>query len=96
MVSAWHLGRNIYQLFKLAEPAGISLKIAYHRKVYLLTIEPTLEPYVKKKYKKYKHTKGEIKLTTEPCANCGNIVIGGICINKKCETNASDNKVLKA
>lgn len=88
MLSLSHLKTSLHLLFKIASKDSVKLKVTYKEKVYYVTIEPTNEKYRVPNYKpRFKARKGAILLTPEICPECEYMVIGGVCINKKCPTN---------
>lgn len=90
MLSLDHLRMNMFKLFALGYHEGLQIKVHYHKRVYLVTIEPTGEEYLMRPWalrKRLAIQKKPIKLNTDVCATCGSITLGDICINKLCPTN---------
>lgn len=85
MISITQVRYNIYSLMKLANKNGISIKLHWNKKVYKMTIEPTLELYVQKPWMKKKPIpkKGVVQMQTSTC-ECGNIKVNNVCIDKLC------------
>jgi len=86
MLSLPSLHRNLYRLFMMAEEDGLRIKVAYKKKVYILTIERTKEKFVRTNgvKKGYKHRPTGINLKTSMCEFCKSVVLGNICVNKNC------------
>lgn len=91
MLTTSHLQTHLADLFTLAYRGGISLKVGYKKRVYILTIQLTGEEYVPSEYLKLrrrerakKRRKGNVALNVIDCATCGFSEVAGICINKKC------------
>lgn len=92
MLSARALHKHFHYLIRLVVAAGESngIRIQFYHKseVYGLTLYKTGER-VKPDYRRRrsKPRKGAVQVDTDVCLMCQSMVVTGICINKKCDTN---------
>lgn len=88
MVSSTVFRSKINLFLALGKKSGITFKMVYNNRVWLVSLEPTDEK-VPRLNPRYKHPtkKGAVFMPVEDCSKCPSIVVGGICINKNCPTN---------
>lgn len=96
MLSVTNLQNNLFPLFKLAGPEGLTIDVHYKDRVYKLTIQTTEKRYDYRQgstsagRKQYKNKKLGIQVSTSICATCSNVRVAAICMNKQCPSNTKD------
>jgi hypothetical protein len=89
MISARHLRDYLNEMLRLAWTSGISFKLHYKDRVFLLTIEPTGETYKRRPPKRKK--KGKVYVYLNECEECRGILVSGMCIEKSCPSNNQES-----
>lgn len=90
MMSLSQLRTNLFQTFALMKSTDLTVDVYHRRKVYRLHIEETGEK-VQKKYKARarKAAISNALIDTEPCSECGSLIVNGLCMSKVCVTNTN-------
>jgi hypothetical protein len=84
--------RYLGDIAKLGSKSGIAFKMHYYEQVFLVTLEPTGEKVVRKRPIRIGR-KHKLAIAIGDCETCRSIVVGNICINKKCPTNSDTGAV---
>jgi hypothetical protein len=89
MLSLTNLHKHFFKLWALSINDGLSIKVNYHKKVYLLTIQPTGEYYTRvtmRQSARDARRKKAVSIKIEVCPTCEGVVAGGICLNRRCDS----------
>jgi hypothetical protein len=78
---------NLFKSFELMRDTHTSIEVYHRRKVYKINIEATGEK-ITKPYRRKKQSSNALPnalIHTEPCGDCGSLIINGVCSNLRCE-----------
>jgi len=80
---------NLHRIFVLSRTDKFEFQTVYKDKVYIVSIEPTSDIYIKPPptmTRRRFDIKKDVAIQLADCKTCRSVVVSGVCINKACNS----------